>query len=136
MYMVNLRLIDNKPEYYELIRELRTNPINVEGFIQNVEITNQQQISYMSKYGDHYKICLIDDIPVGFIGVVDKDIRFAVEPKYHGIGIGKFMVSEIIKENRDVVAKVKLNNIASRKVFEYCGFKIYNKDKEFLYFRL
>lgn len=134
--MVNLRLVHNEPKYYELIRELRTNPKNIHGFVERVEITPEQQVRYMIEHGKEYQICLLGDVPVGFVGVVNEDIRFAVHPDYHNKGIGKFMISKLILENQNVSAKVMHNNIASRRVFESCGFKLHKEDKDFLYFKL
>jgi|SRR5210317_1669406 RimJ/RimL family protein N-acetyltransferase len=134
--MVDLKMISNSPEYYEFIRELRTDPKNIGGFVEQVSITTEQQKKYMEKYSECYQICLLNDEPVGFIGVVDKDIRFAVKPNHHGQGIGKFMMKELIKTNSDVLAKVMINNVASSKVFESCNFKLYKKDEQFLYYKL
>ncbi len=134
--MVNLELVLNAPEYYEVIRELRTDPKNLHGFVEQVSITPEQQKNYMDKFGNDYQICLRNGEPVGFVGVVDKDIRFAVNPNYHGQGIGKFMISKLVEQNRDVLAKVMIDNIASKKVFESCGFKLYKQDENFLYFSL
>lgn len=133
---LNLRIVKNIPEYFEYIRYLRTHPMNLSGFIETVDITSEQQIEYMSKYGDCYEICLSGDTPVGFVGVVDNDIRFAVEPNFHGKGVGKYMIMDLIHKNPDSTAKVKHDNLASMKVFESCGFKLYNKDDVFLYYSL
>ncbi len=132
----SLRIVPNSEKYYEFIRELRTHPENLSGFVDTNEITPQQQYEYMSKYGHNYEICLSGDTPVGFVGVVDRDIRFAVDPKHHGQGIGKFMIWDLIHKNSDCLAKVKHDNIASIKVFESCDFKLYNKDDDFLYYCL
>ena len=44
-----------------------------------------------------------------------------MDPSYKGKGIGTFMIKEILKEG--IAAYVKLNNIASQKVFEKLGFE-------------
>ena len=133
---VNLRIVKNIPEYFEYIRYLRTHPMNLSGFIEMVDISSDRQIEYMSKYGDCYEICLSGETPVGFVGIVDNDIRFAVEPNFHGKGVGKYMIMDLIHKNPQSTAKVKHDNIASIKVFESCGFKLYNKDDVFLYYSL
>jgi GNAT superfamily N-acetyltransferase len=132
----NLRIVKNIPEYFEYIRYLRTHQMNLIGFIEMVDISSDQQIEYMSKYGDCYEICLSGETPVGFVGVVDNDIRFAVEPNFHGKGVGKYMIMDLIHKNPQRTAKVKHDNLASIKVFESCGFKLYNKDDVFLYYSL
>lgn len=132
----NLRVVKNIPEYFEYVRYLRTHPTNLSGFIEMVDISSDQQIEYMSQYGDCYEICLSGETPVGFVGVVDNDIRFAVEPNFHGKGVGKFMIMDLIHKNPKSIAKVKHDNLASIKVFESCGFKVFNKDNVFLYYCL
>lgn len=121
---MNLKFVDNKPEYYDFIREIRLHPNNISGFINQSNITQQEQIDYMEKYGHNFKICLCDNQPVGFIGVIDDDIRVATKPEFKNLGIGKFMVNEMMKLYPESVAKIKMNNIASIKLFESCGFKV------------
>jgi GNAT superfamily N-acetyltransferase len=134
--MVTLRLVPNEPKYYETIRVLRTHPENQEGFVEQVEVTPEQQISYMEKYEKNYWICLHNNDPVGFVGEIDGDIRFAVNPKLKGRGIGTFMVNELLKHTTDVYAKVLHENVSSQKVFQKCGFKEFKNDEKFIYFQL
>lgn len=135
-YVDDLKIVPNSDEYFEFIRQMRTEPRNLNGFVEKVEITEQQQINYMEKYGDCYEICLSGNTPVGFVGVVDQDIRFAVHPNFHGKGIGTFMIWDLIHKKIDSKAKVKHDNYASMHVFEKCGFKLYNKDENFIYYSL
>ena len=137
--MVNLktvRLIPNEPKYYETIRLLRTHPENQKGFVEQVSITKEQQESYMLKYEKNYWICLHEETPIGFIGEIDGDIRFAVNPRLKGRGVGTYMVQELIKITQDVYAKVLHENTSSQKVFEKCGFKQFKRDENFIYFKL
>jgi RimJ/RimL family protein N-acetyltransferase len=76
----------------------------------------------MRKNGDQYRICLSGDTPVGFVGSVSGDIRVATHPEYHGKGIAKFMIQEIIKEYPNSTAKIKIHNEASIRAFEKAGF--------------
>jgi hypothetical protein len=69
-----------------------------------------------------YRICLLDNEPAGFVGVIEDDIRVATDPKFKKMGIGKFMIEEIMKEFPTAFAKVKIENIASLKLFSSCGF--------------
>ena len=77
----------------------------------------------MEKYGTMYYICLVDDEPAGFVGVIDKDIRVATHPSFQQKGVGKFMINELMKKCPQAFAKVKIENKASLKLFESCGFK-------------
>jgi ribosomal protein S18 acetylase RimI-like enzyme len=120
MYMVDLKLVSCEKKYWDFIRVLRNCNI---GFVEQVNITSDQQNTYMSKYNQFYWIGLKDDIPVGFVGHIEGDIRIAVDPDYQNCGIGSFLLNEFIKLNPDTFAKVKIGNEASIRLFEKCGFK-------------
>jgi ribosomal protein S18 acetylase RimI-like enzyme len=122
--MTDLKLIDVSHEYYEFIRELRFHPDNISGFINQETITEDQQISYMEKFSNCYKVCLLNNEPVGFVGVIEDDIRVAVKPEYKKMGIGKFMIENIISQYPNSYAKIKIDNTSSIKLFESCGFNI------------
>ena len=51
---MNLRLVENNRDYYEVVRSLRTDPENTNGFLEQVQITPEQQIRYMEKYEKNY----------------------------------------------------------------------------------
>jgi RimJ/RimL family protein N-acetyltransferase len=133
---MNLKLVENNKDYYEVIRSLRTHPDNTNGFLEQVEITHEQQIKYMEKYEKNYWICLLNESPVGFVGVVESDIRLAVDPEFKNKGIGTFMINELKKINCNITSKVLLDNTPSQKVFEKCGFTLYEKDDKFKYYKL
>lgn len=120
--MNNYRLIPNEEKYYEFIRELRTCDENTLGFINQEKISTEQQYEYMSKYGQFYYICLLENEPVGFVGVIEDDIRVATSPRYKKMGVAKFMILEIMKIFPNAIAKIKSNNFASISLFKTCGF--------------
>lgn len=122
--MVNLKLVENEPKYYEFIRNLRNDERVRPGFIQSSFITEEQQIEYMAKYHDCFRICLDNDDPAGYVGVIDNDIRIATNPSYQKRGIGKFMLQQIETVFPDAVAKIKIENEASLKLFLSSGFKV------------
>jgi RimJ/RimL family protein N-acetyltransferase len=123
--MVNFKLVNNEPKYYEFIRTLRNDERVKIGFIQSSYITQKQQLEYMSKYRDCFRICLNDDdTPVGYVGVIDDDIRIATDPSYQKQGVGKFMLQQIKTIFPNSVAKIKLENEASLKLFLSSGFKV------------
>ncbi len=70
-----MELVECTSEYWEFVRTLRMDERVVNGFIQNVEITYDQQVKYMSKYSHCYRIALINKTPAGFVGVIEDDIR-------------------------------------------------------------
>jgi RimJ/RimL family protein N-acetyltransferase len=133
---MNLKLVQNEEKYFEFIRIMRTHPNNTDGFLEQVNITQEQQKKYMDKYKNNYWICLLESEPVGFVGEIDGDIRFAVKPEMKNKGIGKFMIDELLKITKNVYAKVLIGNISSQKVFEKCGFNLTKKDDKFLYYNL
>ena len=93
-----------------------------QGFIQQQLITQEQQQSYMSKLNDCYYVCLYDDQPCGYVGVINDDIRVATHPDFQGKGVASFMINEIMKIHTNALAKVKVDNHRSLKLFKSCGF--------------
>ena len=113
----------NKREYWEFIRDLRNDHRVKAGFIQQGHIGEDEHYVYMQSFGGNYYICLDKNIPVGYIGIINRDIRVATHPDHRGKGVAKFMVSEVMKMHPNAVAKVKVENEASLKLFESCGFE-------------
>lgn len=118
-----MELVKNSYLYWEFIRNLRNLDGVREGFIQQETITQEQQQAYMSKYNDCFYICLYNGEPAGYIGVINDDIRIATHPDYQGKGVASFMLKEIVKKFPNALAKIKINNEASLRLFEKCGFK-------------
>ena len=124
--MVKYRLVKNEPLYYEFIRELRNDKRVQPGFIEFVNITREQQEAYMKKYADCFYICILIETnkPIGYIGVINDDIRIATHPDHQKQGVASFMIREISKLYPDAQAKVKIDNDISLKLFKKAGFKI------------
>lgn len=120
---MGLSLVRNNYIYWEFIRNLRNMPEVKKGFIQQDIININNHEEYMKKYSNCFYICLDKEIPVGYIGVIDDDIRVAVLPCYQGRGVATYMVDEVIKLHKTAYAKVKINNKASLSLFKKCGFK-------------
>ena len=93
-----------------------------EGFIQQNTISQQDHENYMKKNSHFFWICLDKGSPIGYIGIIDNDIRIATHPDYQGLGVGSFMLNEIMKVYPNAIAKVKIANTASLKLFEKNGF--------------
>jgi GNAT superfamily N-acetyltransferase len=114
-------LVSITPEYYEFVRVLRTHPETKSGFLEKATITLEQQIKYMERHGYNYHICLLYGSPVGYIGVIDNDIRFCTDPDLQGMGIGSFMLSKIQKLYPDAKGRILRENVASQRAFDKCG---------------
>jgi len=118
-----MELIKNGPKFWEFIRNLRNLEGVKQGFIEQKEITAVEQAEYMLKYNNEYWICLVDGKPAGYVGVIDDDIRVATHPDFQGQGVGSFMINQIMQLHPAAHAKVKLENEASLRLFEKCGFR-------------
>jgi RimJ/RimL family protein N-acetyltransferase len=118
-----MELIKNGPKFWEFIRNLRNLEGVKQGFIEQKEITAVEQAEYMLKYNNEYWICLVDGKPAGYVGVIDDDIRVATHPDFQGQGVGGFMINQIMQLHPAAHAKVKLENEASLRLFEKCGFR-------------
>jgi len=120
-----MKLVRNNFKYWEFIRQLRNDEEVKEGFVQQSHITKLQHLKFMLKHGKNYYICLSENnyTPLGFVGQINGDIRVAAHPEHQGKGVGKFMINELMKKYPQSFAKVKLDNEASIKLFESCGFK-------------
>jgi ribosomal protein S18 acetylase RimI-like enzyme len=117
-----MKLVKCTNKYWEFIRTLRNDARVVNGFIKSVQITEAMQLEYMEINSNYYRMCLVSGKPAGYVGVIDGDIRVCTHPDFQGKGIGKFMINEIMNEEPTAFAKVKIDNEASIKLFEACGF--------------
>ena len=128
-------LVKNERKYWEFIRELRSNDLVQDGFIETVQITPEQQEKYMEIHNDEYWVCLDGETPVGFVGSVDNDIRVCTHPDHQKKGHGKFMINELMRLVPTSFAKVMHDNEASNRLFISCGFKFAMEDSRFKYYK-
>jgi len=118
-----MELVDCTKKYWEFVRNLRNDERVKGGFIKSTYITEDMQEAYMTVHYKYYKIALIDSAPVGYIGVINDDIRICVHPAFQKRGVGKFMIEEGMKIWPNAEGKVKLDNEASMNLFKSCGFE-------------
>ena len=120
---MTLILTKNKKKYWEFIRALRSNKSVENGFINKAQISKKEQEIYMNKYNDNYYVCLNEQIPCGYIGEINGDIRLCTSPEFQGQGVGTFMIKEFTKIKKNIFAKIKVENISSIKAFEKAGYE-------------
>ena len=120
---MTLILTKNEKKYWDFIRALRSNKSVENGFIDKVQISKKEQEIYMNKYNDNYYVCLNEQIPCGYIGEINGDIRLCTSPEFQGIGVGTFMIKELTKIKKNIFAKIKVENISSIKAFEKAGYE-------------
>ena len=118
-----LRLAECEEQYWEFVRSLRLDERVLDGFIEKMEITPEQQTAYMTKHSECFRIALLDNEPVGYFGVIEGDIRVCVHPDHQKKGIGKFLVNSCFEIWPTALAKIKVTNESSQKLFESCGYK-------------
>ncbi|MDC1401128.1 GNAT family N-acetyltransferase [Gammaproteobacteria bacterium] len=115
-------LVSCSSDYWEFVRLLRNHPEVSSGFIQSQHITKEGQSKYMQEHSQFYKICLLEDVPCGYVGVIANDIRICTHPDYQRRGVGLFMLKEIVNYYPKAIGKVKLQNFKSRDLFVAAGF--------------
>ena len=118
-----LSLVPASTDNSLFILALRNDPILKSGFIQQDEISLSDHEEYMSVNLNNYYVCLLHGKPIGYIGIIDNDIRVAVATEFVGQGAGEFMVRAILAIYPNAIAKIKVGNVASIKLFEKCGFE-------------
>ena len=121
--MDKITLDSCKEEYWEFVRVLRNDRRVLDGFLESTYITEKMQVKYMKNHSQYYRIALVGGKPAGYVGVIEDDIRICTHPDFQGKGIGKFMINECMNIWPSSFAKVKIDNKASIKLFEACGFK-------------
>lgn len=133
------------------ILQWRNNKISRKMSLNNNIITPDIHQSWFNKVlGDNSKILYIAELDNKKVGVcrfefykskLVSEVSINLNPKFRGKGYGKrFLKSSILKyiENNknDIIATVKSNNLASIRIFNYCGFKIIkNEGKKIIFMR-
>lgn len=125
------------PEYWEFIRYVRNS--TKQGFITQEYIDEDTHYTFMAKHWRSYYILLadygrgLDKGKLGFIGIVNDDIRFGLLPSAQGHGLGTEMLRFIKEKYPNAYGRVKVDNIASNKAFEKAGYLKFERE-DFHYF--
>lgn len=120
--MVELSSTSKDSQYYfrdiMFIRDLRTDPRATHGFLDQVlSISDHDQITYMNQNSENYFLAYYHGLPVGFGGVINDDIRYAVIPYFQNLGIGTKILNYIKRRNPNAKGKIKKDNLSSIQAF-------------------
>lgn len=118
---MELKLVKCEQDFWNDILIIRNE--DKDSFNKQHEISLEEHQKFMNINAINYRVATIDGKFAGFVGIVNDDIRVGVKKEYRKIGIGKFMINEFHKIFKINHAKIKIDNIASQKLFESCGFK-------------
>jgi ribosomal protein S18 acetylase RimI-like enzyme len=118
---MELKLVKCEQDFWNDILIIRNE--DKDSFNKQHEISLEEHQKFMNINAINYRVATIDGKFAGFVGIVNDDIRVGVKKEYRKMGIGKFMINEFYKIFEINHAKIKINNIASQKLFESCGFK-------------
>jgi GNAT superfamily N-acetyltransferase len=117
-----MRMVNNDILFWPFILRLRNEMRN--SFLTTEKIPEQDHNKFMDEWGNDYYVCVNDALqPVGWIGVVNNDIRLAVDKQYQRMGIAKFMLKFVKDKYPQATAKILPENIASIKAFKSVGIK-------------
>jgi GNAT superfamily N-acetyltransferase len=119
-----MKLVPCTEPYWDFVRTLRMDERVAHGFIEKENITPEQQNKYMALHWTEFFIALVDDVPGGFVGCVDGDIRICTHPDFQRRGVGLFLMREIMKRFPTALAKVKIENKASQTMMEASGLTV------------
>lgn len=128
---MNIKLREVHIGDWSFILEMR-NEKEIREFSNNCNIiTKDEHYCYMNKLekDDIYqRIVTIDDKNAGYIKIINGEISIMIKKGYRGKGIGsefiKLVLDEVDKfKTNKIIAKIKVNNIASIKLFKKSGFQ-------------
>jgi hypothetical protein len=104
------------PEVWEDIRQIRN--AHRFRFQQTDVIDAATHRSFMQKHWSTYRVAVAVDHNgdservIGFIGQVQGDVRIGSHPEYLRIGVGKYMLRCLLRDNPDVTLKARRENHA------------------------
>jgi len=119
-----VKRVDDNKEYWEFIRQTRNDRHFNYAFIDQSEITVEQQERYMTENGHNFFVCIIDNKPVGFIGYVDNDVKIYVNLEHLRKGIGTLLMKETKHLYPEAKVKVRYENQEALAFFISLGYKI------------
>lgn len=126
----------------KIVYEWRNDKVTREMFFDNKFVSYEKHIEwYSNTLSDPFKFMYIGELEGDQIGVCRFDqrnkkfkISININPKKRGMGLGKIFLNKaidyfFIENDGDLIAEVKINNIASNKLFKSVGFERFQGDK-------
>jgi len=89
-----MELVKCDKKHWRRILEIRN--LVRKSFINSSIISYETHIKFMETYYKNYIVAIRYGEVVGFAGVVNNDVRVAVDPKYQKRGIGKKLLNKIV----------------------------------------
>ena len=129
-------IVDCSEGYWEFVRQLRNDPRTIRSFVDQVNITEEEQLKYMANNHQYYKICLFRGVPAGYFGVIEDDIRICTHPSYQKKGVASYMLKKLVELHPNPKAKVKIDNLSSNSLFLSSGFSVISRNDEFNFYSL
>ena len=115
-----MELVKCEKSYWRRVLEIRN--LTRQSFINSSLITHEDHLKFMEKNYENYIVAIVIGEVVGFAGVVENDVRVAVDPRYQKRGIGKKLLQKIVSNFPKCEAKIDVENKASLSLFRSCGF--------------
>jgi GNAT superfamily N-acetyltransferase len=116
-----VRFEPNSWIHWDAIRALRNLEEVQNGFLTEASITWEEQNDYMTKHGKNFFVAMYNTHVIGYVGVVEDDIRFCVDPSYQGKGVGTFLLERVEEFFPNAKGRVKKSNFASISCFNKSG---------------
>jgi len=116
-----MEIVECEVCHWDDVLEIRNE--NREGFGNSDVIPPEDHFEYMTRHSKNYLICVHLKKVIGFIGHLENDIRLGTRKEHQRRGVAKLMVESFMEKYPEAFAKIKLDNEASLKLFEKCGFK-------------
>ena len=115
-----MELVKCEKSHWRRVLEIRN--LTRQSFINSSLITHEDHLKFMEKNYENYIVAIVIGEVVGFAGVVENDVRVAVDPRYQKRGIGKKLLQKIVSNFPKCEAKIDVENKASLSLFRSCGF--------------
>ena len=121
-----IEIVDNEEKWWKEIAYLRSLNKVQKGFITRLWtwISPGQQHKHMTTHSKEYIVAKSGDQFLGYARCIDGDIGICVYPVVQGRGIASMLLEELLRRFPNAHARVKVDNLASKKLFEKFGFVV------------